>query len=285
MTNTAHEIAKALGVISPFADRQALEAEIKHRIRFIQETLRQSGLETLVLGISGGIDSTLAGRLAQLAAEGLRKETGEDRYRFIALRLPYQTQQDAADAKAALDFIRPDERLEINMAGSVMDLARQVPQLESLAAARRDFVVGNIKARCRMVAQYAVANATNGLVIGTDHAAEAVMGFYTKFGDGACDLTPLAGLVKGQIRAMAHQLGAPDSLVHKIPTADLEDLHPGKPDEEAYGVSYEQIDAFLHGQEVDESVKERIIRAWKSSAHKRRLPLTPADLQPSPKLP
>lgn len=285
MTNTAHEIAKALGVIPPFADRQALEAEIKLRIRFIQETLRQSGLETLVLGISGGIDSTLAGRLSQLAVEGLRKETGEKKYRFIALRLPYQTQQDAEDAEAALDFIRPDERLEINMAGSVMDLAHQVPQLESLTAARRDFVVGNIKARCRMVAQYAVANATNGLVIGTDHAAEAVMGFYTKFGDGACDLTPLAGLVKGQIRAMASQLGAPDSLVHKIPTADLEDLRPGKPDEEAYGVSYEQIDAFLHGQEVDESVKERIIRAWKSSAHKRQMPLTPADLQPSPKLP
>lgn len=277
MTDTAHDIAKALGVVPPFADQQAVEAEIKHRIRFIQETLRQSGLETLVLGISGGIDSTLAGRLAQLAVEGLRQETGQAKYRFIALRLPYQTQQDAAEAQAALDFIRADESHEINMADPVMDLVRQIPQLEPLTAARRDFVVGNVKARCRMVAQYAVANATNGLVIGTDHAAEAVMGFYTKFGDGAADLTPLAGLVKGQIRAMASHLGASDALVYKVPTADLEDLRPGKPDEESYGVSYDQIDAFLHGQEVDEEIRERIIRAYRSSDHKRRMPLAPAE--------
>lgn len=81
-----------------------------------------------------------------------------------------------------------------------------------------------------MVAQYAMANARNGLVIGTDHAAEAVMGFFTKFGDGACDLAPLSGLVKGQVRALASRLGAPESLVNKVPTADLEELQPGKPD-------------------------------------------------------
>lgn len=276
MTDTAQEIAKALGVIPPFTDQKSIKAETEKRIRFIQQSLRQSGLETLVLGISGGVDSTLAGRLAQLAVEGLRQESNEDKYRFIALRLPYKTQQDAAEAEAALDFIRADESHEINMADSVLGLAGQIPHLEALADSRRDFVLGNIKARCRMVAQYAVANATNGLVIGTDHAAEAVMGFYTKFGDGAADLMPLAGLVKHQIRAMAGFLGAPDSLVNKVPTADLEELHPGKPDELAYGVSYAQIDAFLHGQPLDEEAKSRILRAYESSAHKRSLPLAPA---------
>src|SRR3546814_2285665 len=75
----------------------------------------------------------------------------------------------------------------------------------------------------RMVAQYTIANARQGLVIGTDHAAEAVMGFFTKFGDGACDLAPLSGLVKNQVRAIARDFGAPESLVEKVPTADLED--------------------------------------------------------------
>lgn len=276
MANTEASIARALGVVPPFSDQKALENEIKRRIDFIQQTLSASGMQTLVLGISGGVDSTLAGRLAQLAVEGLRDQKGRSEVRFIALRLPYKTQEDAADAEAALDFIRPDEQHEINMADTVLGLARQLPHLAALTDARRDFVLGNIKARCRMVAQYAVANATNGLVIGTDHAAEAVMGFYTKFGDGACDLTPLAGLVKHQIRAMAGFLGAPEALVRKVPTADLEDLHPGKPDELAYGVTYAQIDAFLHGQPLDEEAKRRILRAYESSAHKRALPLAPS---------
>lgn len=126
-----------------------------------------------------------------------------------------------------------------------------------------------------MVAQYALANATGGLVIGTDHAAEAVMGFFTKFGDGACDLAPLSGLVKGQVRAIAAHLGAPAELVHKTPTADLEDLAPGRPDEAAYGVTYDQIDAFLHGQPVDAHAFQRIVTAYEASGHKRAQPLTP----------
>lgn len=276
MTDTQQAISAALKIVPPFADQQALEAELGRRIGFIKETLHQSGLKTLVLGISGGVDSTLAGRMAQLAVEGLRQESGRHDYRFIAVRLPYKTQQDAADAKAALDFIRADEAMELNIADSVDALVQHIPQLDALPVARRDFVIGNIKARCRMVAQYAIANATNGLVIGTDHAAEAVMGFYTKFGDGACDLTPLAGLVKHQIRAMAAFLGAPDALVNKVPTADLEELNPGRPDEEAYGVSYGEIDAFLHGQPIAETSSKRIRAAYKASGHKRTLPLAPA---------
>ena len=143
------------------------------------------------------------------------------------------------------------------------------------AARRRDVVLGNVKARTRMVAQYALANATGGLVIGTDHAAEAVMGFFTKFGDGACDLAPLSGLVKGQVRAIAAHLGAPAELVHKTPTADLEDLAPGRPDEAAYGVTYDQIDAFLHGHPVDPHAFQRIVTAYEASGHKRAQPLTP----------
>lgn len=275
MRNRQAEIAAALEVVAPFADHHALLAEIEKRKAFIKRCLTQSGLKTLVLGISGGVDSTTAGRLAQLSVAELRAETGDDSYCFVAVRLPYGEQHDEADAQMAMNFIQADVEQTINIAPSVKALAQQIPDLDALPAARRDFVLGNVKARARMVAQFTVANARNGLVIGTDHAAEAVMGFFTKFGDGACDLAPLTGLVKNQVRAIAKELGAPAHLVQKVPTADLEELCPGKPDEEAHGVSYEEIDAFLHGLPVSEHSYQTIVRTYDLSQHKRQLPLAP----------
>lgn len=90
-------------------------------------------------------------------------------------------------------------------------------------------MLGNIKARQRMIAQYAVAGATGGLVVGTDHAAEAVMGFFTKFGDGGFDLSPLGGLTKRRVRALAVALGGDERLAQKVPTADLESMRPCAP--------------------------------------------------------
>ncbi|HBZ94243.1 MAG TPA: NAD(+) synthase [Pseudomonas sp.] len=275
MSNRPAEIAAALDVVPPFADDAALSAEIERRKTFIKNTLKQSGLKVLVLGISGGVDSTTAGRLAQLSVEELRAETGDADYRFIAVRLPHNTQHDEHDAQASLDFIGADEVSTVNIADSVNGLAQQVSHLQQLSEARRDFVVGNVKARIRMVAQFTIANASNGLVIGTDHAAEAVMGFFTKFGDGACDLAPLSGLVKHQVRAIAAHLGAPEHLVKKTPTADLEELRPGKPDEEAHGVTYAEIDAFLHGEKVSDEAYATIVRTYDASRHKRELPLAP----------
>ncbi|MDO9625367.1 MAG: ammonia-dependent NAD(+) synthetase [Pseudomonas sp.] len=275
MSSRQAEIATALNVVPPFADEAALLAEIERRKTFIKDCLRNAGLKVLVLGISGGVDSLTAGRLAQLSVEELRNQTNDAAYRFIAVRLPHGTQHDEHDAQASLQFIGADEEDTVNIEGSVAGLGEQVTHLQKLTAARRDFVVGNIKARVRMVAQFAIANANNGLVIGTDHAAEAVMGFFTKFGDGACDLAPLSGLVKGQVRAIAKQLGAPENLVFKVPTADLEELRPGKPDEEAHGVSYAEIDAFLHGQPVRDEAYAIITRTYDNSRHKRELPLAP----------
>ncbi|MBX9754863.1 MAG: ammonia-dependent NAD(+) synthetase [Pseudomonadaceae bacterium] len=275
MNNRQAEIAAALGVVPAFADAAALHAEIERRKRFIKQCLRNAGLKVLVLGISGGVDSLTAGRLAQLSVEELRAETGDADYRFIAVRLPHNVQHDEDDAQASLQFIRADVEDTVNIAASVLGMTSSISDLESLSAARRDFVVGNIKARIRMVAQFTIANANNGLVIGTDHAAEAVMGFFTKFGDGACDLAPLSGLVKGQVRAIAQQLGAPQNLVFKVPTADLEELRPGKPDEESHGVSYAQIDGFLHGQDVGAEAYAIIVRTYDNSQHKREQPLAP----------
>ena len=275
MQAVQQEIAQQLKVQPPFADAAALEAEIARRVAFIKDCLANARPKTLVLGISGGVDSLTAALLAQRAVNELRASSGDDGYRFIAVRLPYNVQHDEHDAQACLDVIKADEVHTIDIAPAVLGLKSKVDVLQDGAPAMVDFVVGNIKARMRMVAQYSVAGARGGLVIGTDHAAEAVMGFFTKFGDGACDLAPLSGLVKNQVRAIARAFGAPESLVEKVPTADLEDLEPGKPDEAAHGITYQQIDAFLHGEPVDQHAFDIIVSTYRKTQHKRELPFAP----------
>jgi NAD+ synthase len=267
----ASDIAAEL-MVAPSFDAAA---EAERRIGFIAGYLAASGLETLVLGISGGVDSTTAGRLCQLAVERLRAQGRAAR--FIAMRLPYGQQRDEADAQLALQFIRPDETVttDIRPAAEGM-LASLKSGVSFQSPAQQDFVFGNVKARQRMIAQYALAGARRGLVVGTDHAAEAVMGFFTKFGDGACDLAPLTGLVKRRVRAIAAHLGAPQALVQKVPTADLEELRPQLPDEAAYGITYEQIDDFLEGKPVAPEAVEVIRRFYTASMHKRQLPVHPA---------
>ncbi len=228
-----------------------------------------------MLGISGGVDSTVAGRLAQLAVEKARQEGRQAT--FLAMRLPYGEQKDEADAQRALQFIQPDEALSTNIkhASDAMLDALEEGGLAFRDAAHRDFILGNIKARQRMIAQYAVAGARRGLVVGTDQAAEALMGFFTKYGDGACDVAPLTGLSKRQVRAVGAALGAPGELIDKVPTADLESLSPMKTDEEAFGVSYEEIDDFLEGKPVSERAYRVIVSTYSNTAHKRNLPITP----------
>ncbi|WP_295010451.1 ammonia-dependent NAD(+) synthetase [uncultured Microbacterium sp.] len=263
------EIAEDLGV-RPEIDPAA---EVERRVGFLAEYLRHTGAKGYVLGISGGQDSTLAGRLAQLAVERVRAEGGEAV--FIAVRLPYRVQHDAADAAEAIAFIRADEVVEVNIEHGVDGLEQD---LEAAGVGEiSDFTRGNIKARLRMVAQYAIAGQRGLLVIGTDHAAEAVTGFFTKFGDGACDLTPLAGLSKRQGRALLRVLEAPERLVVKVPTADLLDGTPGRTDEDELGLAYEQIDDYLEGRVVAADVAQRIEARYLSTAHKRRQPVTPDD--------
>ncbi|MFE6740490.1 ammonia-dependent NAD(+) synthetase [Streptomyces tubercidicus] len=265
------EIARDLQVTASFDAGQ----EIERRVTFLTERLTSTGLRSLVLGISGGVDSTTTGRLCQLAVERARAAGHEAT--FYAMRLPYGVQADEKDAQRALEFLRADRELTVDIRPA-SDAALRAALDGGLVfrdAHHQDFVQGNIKARQRMIAQYAVAGAHDGLVVGTDHAAEAVSGFFTKFGDGAADVVPLTGLTKRRVRAVAEALGAPGELVHKVPTADLETLDPGKPDEDALGVSYDQIDDFLEGKPVDTVAAEAIIRRYRLTEHKRALPVAP----------
>ncbi|MDI2125727.1 ammonia-dependent NAD(+) synthetase [Yinghuangia seranimata] len=265
------EIARDLQVGASF---DALE-EIERRVAFLAGQLTSSGLRSLVLGISGGVDSMTAGRLCQLAVERVR-ETGQDAT-FYAMRLPYGTQADEHDAQRALEFIRADRVLTVDVKPA-SDAALDASLAGGTVfrdARHQDFVHGNVKARQRMIAQYAVAGAHDGLVVGTDHAAEAVSGFFTKFGDGAADVVPLTGLTKRRVRGVAEALGAPADLVFKVPTADLETLDPGKPDEDALGVTYDDIDDFLEGKPVAEPAFDAIVRRYRLTDHKRQLPIAP----------
>ncbi|WP_068545782.1 ammonia-dependent NAD(+) synthetase [Thalassotalea crassostreae] len=253
------------------------EFEISRRVNFIKKQLVSSGLNHLILGISGGVDSSTCGRLAQLAVNELNQEKEHDgEYKFIAVRLPYNIQADEDDAQLALTFIEPSHTVSANiMAGAdgIHNEAVNVLESSGLLSAnahRLDFSKGNVKARARMVMQYHLAGILGGLVIGTDHSAENITGFYTKWGDGACDLVPLFGLSKRQVRQIADALGAPEKLVKKAPTADLEELAPGKKDEDALGISYDEIDNFLEGKELSNSVSDKLINIFNVTQHKRK---------------
>ncbi|MFI1995143.1 ammonia-dependent NAD(+) synthetase [Actinoplanes sp. NPDC020271] len=264
-------IARELGVTTEFD----AGTEIERRVAFLASALAGSGTRALVLGISGGVDSSTAGRLCQLAAE--RSRAAGHQAEFIAMRLPYGMQADESDAQTALEFIRADRVLTVDVRPAA-DAALQALLAGGLTPkdhSEQDFIHGNVKARERMIAQYAIASATRGLVVGTDHAAEAVTGFFTKHGDGAADVVPLEGLTKRRVRALAAALGAPDSLVRKVPTADLETLRPGVADEDVLGFTYEDIDNFLEGRPVGPEVAEAITARFHLTAHKRRLPFGP----------
>ncbi|MFC0624255.1 ammonia-dependent NAD(+) synthetase [Kribbella deserti] len=265
-------IRTELGVPSGFD----LDGEIERRISFLTGMLASAGAKAYVLGISGGVDSAVAGRLCQLAVERVRADGGEAS--FVAVRLPYGVQHDEADAQRALAFIQPDETLTVDIKPASDAMRDALAKAGADPGVKADFHHGNVKARQRMIAQYAVGAARGGLVVGTDHAAEAVMGFFTKYGDGACDLTPLAGLNKRRVRAIGAALGAPAELVGKVPTADLESDAPGLPDEEVFGLSYDDIDDFLEGKPVDDNVAATIIEWHGRTAHKRSTPIEPPHI-------
>ena len=250
--------------------------EIQRRIDFIKKQLKKAKLKTLLLGISGGIDSATCGRLAQLAVEQLNNEASSNAYQFIAVRLPYNIQADESDAQLAIRFIQPSQQMSVNVQPGVDAIhaetshALQQLGLTPASASALDFNKGNVKARARMIAQYEIAGLLAALVIGTDHSAENITGFFTKWGDGACDLAPLFGLNKRQVRQLAKTLGAPALLIEKAPTADLEDLEPGKTDEDALGLSYDQLDDFLEGKAVADEACQLIIDTFIKTQHKRQ---------------
>ena len=261
MRELQREIINELGV-RPTIDP---EQEIRERTQFLADRLGATSLNGFVLGISGGQDSLLAGILAQRAAEQLR-DAGRDAT-FTALLLPYGIQRDRDDALLAIETIAPDRVYDINIQPATDAF---VASIEAATGEKvRDFDKGNAKARARMMAQYVFTS----IVLGTDHAAEAVTGFYTKYGDGAADILPLSGLNKRQGRQMLQTLGVPEVFTTKQPTADLLDNNPGQADETELGLAYDAIDASLGGKEADPAIAAAIEQRYLTTQHKREMPV------------
>ncbi|TDK56209.1 ammonia-dependent NAD(+) synthetase [Bacillus salipaludis] len=179
------------------------------------------------------------------------------------------------DAQIALKYIQPDEILTYNIFSPVEEFAKKYVEMEGEPLS--DFNKGNVKARMRMIAQYAICGMHGLLVIGTDHAAKAVTGFFTKFGDGGADILPLSGLTKRQGKALLKELKAPEKLYLKKPTADLLDGTPQQEDETELDITYEELDDYLEGKSVSKGIEEKIENRYLATEHKRRLPVSMFD--------
>ncbi len=259
---------KVAAVIDP-------KKEIRGSVDFLKNYLRSHPvLKGFVLGLSGGQDSTLTGKLGQLAVTELNKEINESRYKFYAVRLPYGIQADEKDCQESIRFIKPGHVFTVNIKPAV---EASVESLKLAGIQLSDFVKGNEKARERMKVQYSIAGMLNLAVLGTDHSAEAVTGFYTKYGDGGTDLTPIFRLNKRQGKMLLKELGCPERLYTKTPTADLEENRPQLADEQALGVTYEEIDDYLEGKSVSEQAASQIETWYIKTRHKRHLPITVFD--------
>jgi NAD+ synthase len=269
MTELQDEIRRTLHA-QPTID---VAREIERRRDFLVDYLLRARASGLVLAISGGQDSSLAGRLCQLAVEQGRAD-GHD-FTFTAVRMPYGVQADEDDAQAAIAFIQPDRSVTTNILGAVDAVCEEYTV--ATGQPMSDHAKGNVKARQRMVLQYAIAGDLGAVVVGTDHAAEAITGFFTKYGDGGADVVPLSGLTKGQGRDMLRHLGAPARLYEKAPTADLLDHQPGHTDEAALGVTYDVIDRYLRGEDVGAEDAALLESKYRASEHKRRPPVTFQD--------
>ena len=168
------DIRRSLGVQSTIDPQE----EIERRVSFLAEYLISTQAKGFILGISGGQDSTLAGRLAQLAVERVREQEGT-KVRFHAVRLPYGEQADEDDAQRALNLIESDRTVAINIKDATQALTKTVSASLGIHCLT-DFNRGNVKARIRMVAQYAAAGQLGPPLVGPDPAAEAVTGFFTQ---------------------------------------------------------------------------------------------------------
>ncbi|TVY03236.1 ammonia-dependent NAD(+) synthetase [Cohnella terricola] len=264
MTTFQQEIIAKLGV-KPTID---VDAEIERRVQFLKDYVKQANATGLLIAISGGIDSAVAAGLCKRATDELSLESGKE-YITLGVFQPYGEQEDIQHSYEVAEAFQLTHKVETNIQEAVDEIAIETEYAFKALSIHRHISrggKGNVKARTRMVVQYALAFDLNLLVVGTDHASEALTGFFTKWGDGAVDITPLSTLNKRQIREMARRLGVPSSVIDKPPTAGLWD---GQTDEKELGVSYEDNSDYLEGKVIDPQAAEILEKHYRRTQHKR----------------
>jgi len=245
-----------------------VDEEIRKRVDFLKEYTLKAGVDGLLIAISGGIDSAVATGLCVQATNELTEEKGRE-YKTVGVFQPYGEQVDIADSYAVAEAFKLKYKIETNIEEAVNEIALEAEYgLKSIGEHRHlsRGGKGNVKARTRMVLQYALAFELNLLVVGTDHASEAITGFFTKYGDGAVDITPLSTLNKRQVRLLAAKLGVPQSILDKAPTAGLWE---GQTDESELGITYDANSAYLEGKDIDAAAKEKLEKQYLKTEHKR----------------
>jgi NAD+ synthase len=228
----------------------------------------RAGARGYVFGLSGGIDSAVVARLCQLAFP----------QRVLGVMLPcYSHPQDEEDARlVATTFGFPVARVDIGPAfdaltDSLQHAVKGMPSHVDSIDIKQQLPDANLKPRLRMASLYFIANSLNYLVAGTGNRSELALGYFTKYGDGGVDVLPIGGLFKSEVRALAAELGVPERVISKPPTAGL---WVGQTDEEEMGFSYDQLEAYFAGgrSAVPAPIADRIERLQKTSDHKRELP-------------
>lgn len=233
-------------------------------IEFIQNYLSEAHSEGYVLGLSGGVDSSLVAALT-------KKAVGKDK--LMCIMMPIESHPDDLN-----DAIKLATSLDLNYI--IMDGTKAYHELKeqfsSLGENLDTATLSNLKVRIRMSILYAYAQAHKSLVLGTDNWDERYTGYFTKFGDGAADLLPIAHLTKAEVVELAKILGVPKELAERTPSAGL---FAGQTDETEMGVLYKDLDAYLLGEEINADAKKRIQYLHRISEHKRNPIPTPKEFK------
>lgn len=209
------------------------------------------GDKNVFIGISGGIDSAVTASLC-VKALGRKKVFG--------ILMPYGRQKDIGDSITV-----------VNQLGIKYFKKDIKPIVDQYKITDNRFVNANIMSRVRMTILYAYANHKNGLVVGTTNKSEMAVGYFTKFGDGACDLEPIAALYKTEVFQLAKNLKINQNIITKKPTAGLID---NQTDEDDFGFTYSDLDIFLQGDRLNSEIESKIKTLIDNSEHKRHLPPT-----------
>lgn len=236
-----------------------VELEVQNRVDFIKSVLKESGSKGIIYGNSGGKDSALVGILCKMACDNT-----------LGVIMPCSSKQNYnSDMEDGLEIAN-----KFSIKTKIVDLTNAkesiVDETEKIATLNTQ-ALSNIAPRLRMTTLYTIAANEGRIVAGTGNKNERFMGYFTKWGDGACDFNPIADMSVSEIYAMLEYLKAPESIIKKAPSAGLFD---GQTDEKEMGVTYKTIDDYMNGKEVDEKSKGIIERYHSRSEHKRRMPKT-----------
>jgi NAD+ synthase len=242
---------------------------------WMRRQLASSGARGFVVGLSGGVDSAVVARLAQLAAPG----------HVVAAVMPAHSEpEDERDAAivathfslttVTIDLANAYDQTLATAQAALQQIPRQPRGARATDPARVRLPLANIKPRLRMTLLYFLANSLDYLVAGTGNRSELAIGYFTKYGDGGSDLLPIGNLAKSEVRGLARELNVPPEIIQRTPSAGL---WVGQSDEEEMGFTYAELERYLEDgpQGVSPALAMKIERLVRSSEHKRALPPTP----------